>query len=310
MEGASPIKIDPRSFHITKSLDSIDLDLHHFKVALAGFDHCGYGTSYDKKLSLKIAYNEWLERATFLSIEKWHRPNTSSGFAAHDNIDNARQSAINEALERDAFLVTWLLKRPVFWNESVLSTSSKERLASFKKKGFDIRLGVLSVVNGRFCKIGVLMPGQASPYKFGFVVSTACSEYEEGSNKSILNELHRAATMIINRRHSKSNYKETSLLKWITYHLEYYLDSNNLGCIKWMLSNSTSQPIEETQVVETKQLVAPYSFPWEVSICYASSPSLQNLYFGAASFNKINRRRLRPFFKVGFKLNKDRHPLP
>lgn len=101
MEGASPIKIDPKSFQITKSLDAIDLSLHHFKVGLTGADHWGYGTSYDKKLSLKIAYNEWLERATFLSIEKWNRPSTSSGFAAHDNIEKASQSAINEALERD-----------------------------------------------------------------------------------------------------------------------------------------------------------------------------------------------------------------
>lgn len=69
----------------------------------------------------------------------------SSGCAAHFDLEKAKQSAIEELIERDALMKTWILKKsPYKIENSTLSLNIQQRIEKYEKKGFSIYVLLLS----------------------------------------------------------------------------------------------------------------------------------------------------------------------
>lgn len=69
----------------------------------------------------------------------------SSGCAAHFDLEKAKQSAIEELIEKDALMKTWILKKsPYKINKSTLPLNIQKRIEKHEKKGFSIYVLLLS----------------------------------------------------------------------------------------------------------------------------------------------------------------------
>ena len=69
----------------------------------------------------------------------------SSGCAAHFDLEKAKQSAIEELIERDALMKIWILKKsPYKIENSTLSLNIQRRIEKYEKKGFSIYVLLLS----------------------------------------------------------------------------------------------------------------------------------------------------------------------
>lgn len=69
----------------------------------------------------------------------------SSGCAAHFDLEKAKLSAVEELIERDALMRTWILKKtPYKIEKSTLTLNIKKRIEKYEKKGFSISVLLLS----------------------------------------------------------------------------------------------------------------------------------------------------------------------
>lgn len=69
----------------------------------------------------------------------------SSGCAAHFDLEKAKQSAVEELIERDALMKTWILKKvPYKIEKTTLALNIQKRIEKYEKKGFSIYVLLLS----------------------------------------------------------------------------------------------------------------------------------------------------------------------
>ncbi len=303
MENNSEI-LNPKSFNIDKHDDFLGKDLIHFSVTHPKLLSRGFGSHEDTKIALKIAINECLEREVFHQSCEILSTRTSSGFAAHNTKDEAKESALCELFERDAFLFSWLCKINAHWFErNEISTEVCNQVGIFESFGFNIKLGRLAISNDRHCCIGIL---HGSNKKFGSITSTSCHLNLQSALMSVCKELRRGATAVLNRKFSVPKVSHTSA----GFHFDYYSNSENTKKIEWMIQGNSSEVQVNKFNINVRDMKAKYLPPWDFHVAYAESRDTQSLYFFEPQFKTINRDRFKKKWRKGFKFNKDLHPLP
>ena len=311
-------KINLSDLNITSYEDHLDASIHHFSA----FDHVsgqiGHGSDPENSLAFKKAVNELVERIHFHQIAKAGGSRTSSGFAAHDDSTSASESAINECVERDVFLMTWIARHPPCWlkqnsGEPNLDIFLNNTNEVFNKNGFTISFGVTGRSNGRTAVVGILRPHPHGPYRFGVVFSAAASPSLLSGLNSIYLELRRAANMVINRSAQRNMIYESiesSMVSTTKDHLEYYLNPDNCKNLNWYFTD-TDMTIEfpdiQYECIEISLNVIP---PWPMKLAYASSLNAQSFFVGPTHDFNINKNRIFSSFEPDTKLNFGLHPLP
>ena len=74
---------------------------------------------------------------------------TSNGFAAHIDSKSAKQSSINELIERDALLLTWHSLTAPYWltedeAKTMIFPENLEINSKHKKLGLKLKLGIIA----------------------------------------------------------------------------------------------------------------------------------------------------------------------
>lgn len=108
-------KIKIESYHKGTRADGFRISKFSFitkAVADNGVEGHGYGEGETELLTFQKSIAEAVERVIYKSIKPYYRLNSSNGWAAHLTAKKAKQSALNELLERDATLAHWLTKTP------------------------------------------------------------------------------------------------------------------------------------------------------------------------------------------------------
>lgn len=304
----SPRKIVVSEFEILRHVDRLETDCFHFSVRLPEFE---FGTAFDEKLALKIAIHQYIERQIFSELRDSDFATTTSGFAVHKTEKAAIESSESECLERDALISHWLLKIPPRWLKEVdLDTFHKEQVKLFEKHGLSIRFGIQSISNGKFCIVAA-MTGKPFGIPIGFAFSASCNANLQTAILSTIKELRRSATVIIDRNTSGYEPWDPTLVEHKGHHhFSYYLNPKNCDDLNWFLKGNVYKVPVYNFELETQLPYSSISLPWRYQTSYSKSNSIQNFYFGCAQFKRINRNRIKPYWKIGQKLNKRLHILP
>jgi hypothetical protein len=250
---------------------------HHCSVRDEISGTMGFGGGATSREAQLKAVFEWIERRSF----RQGQSETSSGWAAHTSPDAARRAAELELVERDAILVSWLLK------------ISPLNLGSFSFPAFKTEFPLLQFGKGKgFLILGALVENE----KGRMLISTSCSNLDEGLKKLQIDS-ERAFHLL----------ETNGIGGALGEHHQSFCGSNG-GELAWIFSGGSGLSYEELRFT-TKVLEAPL---WDGSTAFvanAQSTDLQTLFFGSASLRNLNRLRLRKLRSRRGQLNRARHPI-
>lgn len=135
--------IDPRIYFPYSEEQIRNLNLSHINnddklFLIRGFDYQNSPVLIPVDLCFFPLLDENIKRNAF------HHAN-SSGCAAHFDLEKAKQLAVNELIERDALMKTWILKKsPLQIKHSTLSLNIQKRIKRYEEKGTSIFIFLLS----------------------------------------------------------------------------------------------------------------------------------------------------------------------
>lgn len=98
----------PAGFRFSKFIINIEATLN-------GGDIRSCGEADDESIAMTKAIMELIERANLMLWHREHKPGvvgTSNGWAAHETVQQAKNNAVLELIERDAALAQWYLAQP------------------------------------------------------------------------------------------------------------------------------------------------------------------------------------------------------
>lgn len=314
------LKLAVNRIEVSRYADAVDPAVVHFNSVHAPTGTRGIGTDVHSRLALLKSISELLERRA-LQDSLAPDVSTSSGFAAHLNPEKAKAAAVLELYERDAFLLGWLMKRPPAWlTEEMISSEPglADRLSAFKLRGFDARLGILAVTGQQtVTAVAALRPGGGDRADFGLGLATSCGSSFSAAFNGALLELHRIATLVMNRRAmGLACYEEVGAFKEAEEdseaidpvdHLEFYLNPEAAASASWYWKGCDEvllldAPPVEVEIVEESRLLGP-----RFVIARARSEKLQAYYCGATTDSKVNWDRLRQYHQGA--IHRAPHPL-
>ncbi len=246
----------------------------------------GMGSAYSDELALLKAWGEFVERYSFHSSTRTHPKDsiTSSGFAAHSSKTKAKNAALFELIERDIFLIVWLLKAPVLkLDASFNSTASwSSSLLNLKSLGFEAETVILGRCMGVIVCATHLYNAESS-----YVLASASN-----SVTSCLASLSETATATaLGSRSALNVVKELNPSSTPVFHLQKY---RNTGVDILKFWNLKAMAIPNYSNFEYKITEHPNAYADNSGfyIFSASSEECQNLFFGETTPQKVNLRRL------------------
>jgi hypothetical protein len=289
---------------------------HHFSAAFMG--SVGFGSDFKETLALKKAVNELFERITYKTTTQSTSARSSNGFAAHNSFDVASESAIQEIIERDAVLVTWLIKRAPRWLEisdliAKIKPQFKDLVFLIESLNMQVHFGVLART-GPFVTIGGYLVDSFTPSRFGLLFSSSCKRTEAEATESVLLEISRGIEMILSRiKLNKPTFnpvRDISEIKNSAMHLEYFLDPTNFEKAAWVFSGSASELELPYYPPQVRKITANYLPSWDFVVAHAADSRYQDLYFGLPSSFDVNMNRIADSTYNETKLNLGIHYLP
>lgn len=315
MEGTThyALKLAASRIEVSRYEDAVDPTIVHFNCVDTSTGIRGIGTDFHPDLALLKAVSELLERRA-LDRSQSLEVRTSSGFAAHLDPERARTAAVLELYERDAFLLGWLKKCPPAWlTEEMISRQPglADRLSRFRRCGFEARVGILAVTGERAVTAVAALRPVGSRGDFGMGVATSCGLSLSEAFTGTLLELHRIATLILNRRaRGVACYEEVGTEQEViepTDHLEYYLNPSSAESAGWYWEEGSEvllldAPPAKVEIVEESRLLGPCFF-----VAHARSEGLQEYFCGISSDLKLNWKRIRQYHPGA--VNRALHPL-
>ena len=255
----------------------------HFAIKDLRSGIIGQGDAADRSLAQTKAVFELIERTVFEQFSKG-KPINSSGWAAHTSIEAARFAAAKEVCERDAVLISWMLRRsPLIIGELKVELLSR----SFPLLKF-----------GTYGPIAVLGAVIETDKNQRMLVSAASDEISDGISK-LSAEAERAALILRTRNHLDDSRLQE--------HHAVFCAANERE-LSWLYSNGRSEVLR-LPGFQYEDFEVPL---WDGStafVSYARSPELQRLYWGGNHLGQLNRRRLRSAANRPFRLNRMAHPI-
>lgn len=292
--------------------NSLSPTLKHFIVRDSNGEK-GFGTDHNYCIAIEKAYSEFIERKTFQELHRIYGGfKSSNGFAAHINPKNARESSINELIERDAFLLTWHSKIAPYWMTEaevklVLFAENLYIIQKHKNLGLKLSLGIIATHgNLRTCitKVEGILNGK----KIFYIDTKTGSDFNK-----ILNALVESISYYTHFITLKPFSKKTLNLKKVNQpidHFFYYLGFTE--DITWF-HKSSSKVIEIPKSEVNTYVFTPDNIldikKLKRTVSFSESNSMQNYYCGPFKINKVNTSRFQQIFGANINYNKQLHPL-
>jgi len=305
----SDIDVSSLEDKISKEVFFIDISSHGSPL------NCGFAESFVEGLALHKAYSEYVERRVFEALTKSLGLKTTSGMAAHPDHAAAMENAILELIERDAFLMCWLGKRPPLWllNEdiSVLAGRAQACLEGIREHQMEPRIGLVAMTGDVFTVCGALMGAKfASP--FGFIVATAAEKSLASCVEKTVLTLARYANVFVTRAGLGLPLVDSSQAgnrDPVDIHLKKSLDFDAFSQCSWFFESSVEVLVLPTFEVSCEELVVDFPLAFPRSVALANAPDAQPFFFGETTTNLVNRGRIRSVFGGDGILNYQVHPL-
>lgn len=265
----------------------------------------GRGTSLDEEEAYLKAFSESIERAA----TEHYKLSTTNGLAAHSIIEKAKNNAMRELIERDAFMCHHLLSSRL----KLLSSDkvSSNSLAEYKLEIKELCRTHLGV------GIFVSLTGLEHSPAFGLISGSSFHSDEKIATSSALIEMLREFDYI----NETKNYSNISI--------DDFMKISNFTFVNHgQLSKNTSYTIANLQRIEKTNLSLNFCYEKEdfnyielnldfisnkipIKLVQAQNPKLQPLFLGPTTLDKINFNRLSEISKksVHFEdLNHFPHP--
>ena len=256
-------------------------DSYHYGIIDNGTGFKGFGGDRDETKAQTKAVFELIERTVFKKKDEGH---TSSGWAAHESLILAKESACLELIERDAILCSWLLRiSPKIIFTEVFSVFEKE-------------FPILQFGKGNtFFIYGVILEYKNKK----MLISTSATSYNEGLKKLRIDS-ERAFELLLD----ESAIDDKRLLE----HHNHFCNLTKKD-LEWFYLNGKGL---EYKILNFQFDV--FEVPlWNGETAWvvkALSKQLQNLFFGPTSDEYLNSLRLSELNKRFTSiLNRSFHPI-
>ena len=255
----------------------------HFAVKDLRSGIVGQGDAPSREIAQTKAVFELIERSVFDEAARGKNVN-SSGWAAHRTLESAQQGAVKELCERDAIMVTWMLKRsPKTIGELQVKLLNRDfPLFHFATYGTLVVAGTIIEVSSRQ----------------RMLISAAGDQIADCIEK-LSGEAERAALILQNR-------DDLHDPKLQVHHLSFC--SADQGDLQWLFADGEVEILDLPQF-EFQDFEAEL---WDGTVAYVShacSSALQRLYWGHSHFSNLNRARLRTSCSRPYRLNRMLHPI-
>lgn len=283
----------------------------------------GQGWGPNKFIASVKAIAEILER----EIMNRHKLPNSNGCSIHSDLKSAKSNALFELLERDAFFCHYLTKTPF---DKATTTDLKVFGMSFthlKKhlKKHKIHIELFKMRPAIKCEAMIVYVKEIDVRsRQGFQFGCSCSEDASTATEHALLEALRSIAHYSTNKPIKNFlekdffHKKHEKLPINTKHSHLRLSKNYHDYFKKTFFNGKSAPKKvgrnflTMKDIKTKKYSTQFEDLNNLPLFFvkASSPSLQELYFGDVTDEKINTKRLQTFLNVKKlpQLNQRVHP--
>lgn len=255
-----------------------------------GFDAIGIGASEFSGEAIHKSISESYERLVYNIVRGPLNLKSSNGIAAHPNRKIAIENAAAEALERDAVLVHWLSKRPLYHLPVGPETKQRQIIdASLAGTPFHTKYLLLSSA-GWISTLTII----AEEYWGGGAIVA------HGSGKNLTHALRRTAIELERQAvtvrdllpHNPGLIRAMHpILDHLTFSRERLLKADWLvgDEISWSQAKREWRSLDKNalQMLQIQDLAE-----GGLQVVRASGAQIQDLYFGPTTFDVINQKRI------------------
>jgi hypothetical protein len=292
--------------------NSLSPTLKHFVIKDQNGEK-GFGTDHNYYLAIEKAYSEFVERKTFQELHRmFGQFKTSNGFAAHIDSKRAKQSSINELIERDAFLLTWHTAIAPYWlseseSKSLMLPENIEINSKHAKLGLKLSLGIVAKHKNVLTCIAKVK-GKFKGKDFFYIDTKTGTDLI-----TVLNALIESITFyshFISLGHMGKNINRSLKPNQPIDHFYYYLNhSISLGWFHKGSPEVMEIPVSKinTYILKPEEFLGGECLNRVVS--FSESELMQPYYCGNFNLKNINLTRFQQFFDTKVKFNIQLHPL-
>lgn len=283
-----------KDVYISTMRDKFKDDLYHFDIKSKKSGARGLGCDTKEEIAYLKAQNELIERLVY-RFEKVNTPlKSSSGFAAHSNLDNCKLSAFNELLERDLFLTSWFSGGYPDWDLSELYINLeylKEEIDLFKPFDFGLKVGHIGNCGEIHCLTAVLFDQKS---RFSGLFTASADKNPNTALRKVIMDMRRIGTYLINTlREGTPLFPESVNFTSTTDHQNYFLHNKRRELIHNYL-NTNGKPIELSPIKPLyNRFVLPAEISSRIEVVQCSSTNVQNYFVGTDLEENINFSRLK-----------------
>ena len=293
-------KIKIESYHKGTRLDGFRFSKFSFEakaISDTGVEGYGFGEGENELLTFQKSIAEAVERVIYKSIKPFYGLNSSNGWAAHLSEKKAKQSALNELLERDAILAHWLTKTPFLEIDPVTYPNwLKDWCANELSKSPDFNQ--LRLLLSNVGHLPVIQSVITNKEGFAFV--------SHGASKEIDTAIYRALAETCRIADTANEEYEGNDLDQATVHatpwdhaLAYTAKEFPIWTFGKFIPYQNAKAMIEQNAVNLSNLAPEFKiYPCgDLFISHCESKKVQNLFFGRGDFalekGLINLDRLR-----------------
>lgn len=199
-----------------------------------------------------------------INSRKWN----SNGMATHINTDQAHKNWVYEVIERDWFILMWLLKTGIYKiTHTSLSQETKKIIQAFEKKGTKIHIFLIAFDNP--VPICLVWYEKDQKTMFGLWIGDTI----EISIQKALQEINEN-----NYNITKKNIQKDIVL----YHIRYYLQEKNRNKIQWLFQ---LKPLHKKEIeslykksMSLKKIIAYYKQKWITFFSYTYQNNINTIF--------------------------------
>lgn len=283
------------------ALQAYHPELNDFLVSISvnGETSIGRGVSRDVQQALVSAVAEAVERAILVYHRQEGRVLTSNGIAVHTDLATARQRALAELLERDAFFCHYLTHQPFQIVNDMPSPYIAKVQQELVARGVVLKLAKLASPGSSHIYVATCF-GDLAPKPFGAFTGASCkSDAVEAAERAVTEAL--VLTSGWNMR-TKDLVWDPKGKMGPLYHHALMAKPENAALIKDFYEQQQSahavQPLDISRVVFEELAKPPQLTSCPLFCIRADSSDAQQLYFGETDKKVVNKGRLAQFLNL------------
>ena len=254
------------------------------KTNLFGEDVWGVGIDTDEETAFLKAFSESIERAYCIENEI-----RSNGVSVHWTVEDAKRNSLSELIERDVFLCHYLTGEAA---KRVENSLVQEVNGTLSKRSCRVKVYQLSCVN-QHCVFLTVGENGATGNIIGL---GAAVDSKTALQKSVVECLFRLVAESENKEFPSVESVENP-----ADHYNFHLSKPTLKDSKLILNSSFSKKVNtlnfnidfDWNIIGNLNEMLP---GLELYVVKGNAPSLQTMFYGEVSEDKVNISRLREFF--------------